>query len=441
VLVLVVAACSSTPETAKPHESSPGVTTPSNAPLVTGPAPTPGTQPETGGSPATAGHELYGYLPYWEMSSSMADYLQGVPLTSLQPFSVTANRNGTIDRGQLGYKRITGAIGGRIISEAHARGQRVELVFSSFGFDRNAALFGVSTLPSVQVGVHEPLDTPGPAGDGLETARTVRGLLALVRQLHVDGISVDVEQIGPASYDGFSSFITELRQGLDGIGSELRLSASTIASQRGANLASTAVDAGADRIFLMGYDFHWAGSDPGGTSPIDRLDGGASLTSAMATYAAAGVPANRILLGLPLYGIAWPVASTDRYAPQIGSGTVWLPSKHVAELTAPGFVPHPDPLEVTEYLSEVTPPAAGNALATPTYRAVFYDSPRTLRAKLGLALTAGYAGSGFWAIGYEKGVPGYTGLMADFLAGRVDPAPPTDAVDPATKVLPCIGPC
>ena len=382
------------------------------------------------GPTAPGGTELYGYLPYWQMSSTMADYLQGVSVTSLELFSVNANRTGTINRGQVGYKRITGAIGARLIADAHARGQRVELVFTSFGFDRNAALFGATTPAAFDLHVRGPLDSVGPGAARVEVRRTVRGLVSLVSRLGLDGINVDAEQVSPAAYEGYSAFISELRRALDGVNPRLRLSAATMASRAGANLAGVALAAGADRVFMMAYDFHWSGSDPGGSTPVERLDGGASLTSAMATYAAAGVPAGRILLGLPLYGMAWPVATADRYAPRIGPGRAWLPSKHVAELTAPGFAPHTDPLEVSEYLSEAVPPDASDPLAPVTWRAIFYDSPKTLQAKLALARAAGYAGGGFWALGYERGVPGYTNLMADFVAGRIAPAPADEPADP-----------
>ena len=86
-----------------------------------------------------AGTELYGYLPYWEMNATMAAYLPSVPLTTIGLFSVTATAAGGLQHGQLGYRRITGQIGARLIAEAHARGQRVEIVFSSFGWARAPA--------------------------------------------------------------------------------------------------------------------------------------------------------------------------------------------------------------------------------------------------------------------------------------------------------------
>src|SRR5262245_50796876 len=53
------------------------------------------------------GTELYGYLPYWAMTASMADYLATVPLTTIELFSVTAHTNGSLDNKLSGYRRIT----------------------------------------------------------------------------------------------------------------------------------------------------------------------------------------------------------------------------------------------------------------------------------------------------------------------------------------------
>ncbi len=52
-----------------------------------------------------------------------------------------------------------------------------------------------------------------------------------------------------------------------------------------------------------------------------------------------------------------------------------------------------------------------------TWTAVYVDSPETLAPKLQLALDRGLAGTGFWAIGYERGLPAYTELMRSFRDG------------------------
>jgi Glycosyl hydrolases family 18 len=380
------------------------------------------------------GTELYDFLPYWEMSESTAAYLTSVPLTSLELFSVGATKSGVIGKSSTGYKRITGPIGAGIIAGAHARGQRVELVFSSFGVTRNEALFGLPAGDAVSPSMGQGMGAEGSdgsngassdgtaAGPSTAASKTVAGLVALVQQLGVDGVNVDVEDIDVTAYVGYGAFIGALREQLRAIDPRLRLSVATMASAAGANLAAVALQAGADRIFLMGYGFHWSGSDPGGTAAVSRIDGRASLSTAIDLYAAAGIPRSHILLGLPLFGMSWTVTSPERYATEIGKGQTWVPARHIGELTAAAATVQLDDIEISEFLSQ--PIVTARVPVVPTWQATFYDSPRTLRVKLGIARAAGYAGSGFWALGYERGLPGYTDLMADFLAGRVAPAWP-----------------
>src|SRR4029078_3148753 len=105
--------------------------------------------------PGGGGTEVFGYLPYWQMSESDATYLESVPLSTLSMFSVSARRNGAVNNGDLGDKRLTSALGRRIIAGAQAKGPRVELVFTSFGGPRNGIFFG--RLP-----ISPPLAYPSP---------------------------------------------------------------------------------------------------------------------------------------------------------------------------------------------------------------------------------------------------------------------------------------
>jgi len=430
-----------------------------------------------------AGTELYGYLPYWEMNSTMADYLADVPLTDLELFSVSAGKNGELHKSEVGYKRITGAIGTRLISGAHARGQRVQLVFTSFTFEKNTPFFGRSSLDSIddQRSVQEQATPAGAAAEPWR--RTAKELVDLATKLGVDGIDVDVELIRGDSYEGYTAFLADLRGRLDAAIPGAKLTVATMANRAGADLARAAIAGGFDRVFLMGYDYHWSGSDPGASAPIARLDDGLSLVSSIKAYADAGVPPAKTLLGLPLFGMSWTVATPSPFAPRLESGVNWVPSNHVAQLTAPGFESWFDWPETVEFIANPIAPqtspgtsaapgaspvpggsvdpgvppapdasiapdaslAPGESLApgaslapgvsapppdSTTWQAIFYDSPRTLRPKLALAVSRGFAGAGFWAIGYERGLPGYIELMADFRAGLVTTAPPISLTDP-----------
>jgi hypothetical protein len=49
--------------------------------------------------------------------------------------------------------------------------------------------------------------------------------------------------------------------------------------------------------------------------------------------------------------------------------------------------------------------------AAGTWRQVFYDTPASLAPKYAYAVSRGLAGVGIWALGYDRGVPGYWELL------------------------------
>ena len=401
----------------------------SSGPAGSGDLVEPTLEPSPTPVPALGGTDLYGYLPYWQMTQSMAAYLENVPLTTLALFSVSARRTGAIDSRGPGYQRITGELGRRLIADAHARGTRVELVFTSFGGDRNGRFFG--RLPPGGAGA-TPSGEPSPGssvapGGALSTAsavpvappwqRTVTELVDLVGDLGLDGINVDVELLDELDRAAYGDFLVALGSALRAAAPGATLTAATEAGLRGTGNAVTATQAGVDHVFLMGYDYHWSGSQPGASSPVDRSDGIYSLRWSIEQYVGAGVPRDRILLGLPLYGMSWRTTGPDRSAPVLGNGASWIPNRHLDVLLDPAFVAGRDPLELAEFF--VRPD--GDA-----WRVTYYDSPATLRSKLAFARDQGLAGGGFWALGYERGLPGYVELMRDFRDGNVarDEAPP-----------------
>lgn len=378
---------------------SPGTEPPGNS---TGqPTATPATPATSRPDPK---HEVYGYVPYWEMDATIADHLAKTDLTTLALFSVTNAPDGSLDTSQNGFERVTGAVGQRMIREAHERGVRVELVFTSFGTARNARLFDSEQLQ----------DT------------TIASLVGLAEDLRLDGINVDVEQLDLEFVPTYGAFVERLRTALRAAIPDAQVSVATTAGRTGAAMAAAATGGGADRIFLMGYDYHWPGSAPGASAPMDRRDGSEQdLVWSLDLYESLGVPVERTILGLPLYGVMWPVAGPALGEVQVGHGDTWVPADNLGILAAPPVPPETDPIEVVEFYA--IPPPDG---ATPDpsdgspangWHAVYVDSPATLTPKLALANARGLAGAGFWAIGYERGLPEYTDLIARFRAGILPP--------------------
>ena len=360
------------------------------------------------GGPASVpipGHEVYGYVPYWEMDGEIAAHLAQTELTTLGLFSVTHRPNGAMATGQTGYERITGTIGRRLIRDAHERGTRVEVVYTSFGERKNRAFY----------------DRPG------AQERWIEALVDFVEEYKLDGINVDVELLPADLIPAYGAWVGRLREALRERVPEAQVSVATSASERGAAMALAASAAGADRIFVMGYDYHYPGSQPGASSPIERVDGSEKdLNWTLDAYAALGVPLDRTILGLPLYGITWPVVGPNLGDPATGRGDTWVPRRNLATFEDRAFDPLFDPVESVEFYAVpadgtgVDPTAEASTDPATTggpWNAVYFDSPRSLRPKLALADERGLAGAGFWAIGYERGLPGYTELIATFRAG------------------------
>lgn len=375
------------------------------------------------------GHEVYGFIPYWEMDDTIVAHVADTDLTTLGLFSVTHRRNGALDDTQNGYRKIAGEVGRQLVRAAHDRGTRVEVVYSSFGDGKNRKFYAE---PKAQ-------------------ARWIEALIGVVDDLGLDGVNVDVESLPPELVLDYGAFVGRLREALRKRLPKAQVSVSTQANEVGAAMALAAATAGADRIFLMGYDYHYAGSNPGASAPIHRLDGEPrDLVWSLGLYAALGVPVERTILGLPLYGVTWPVIGPGVGSPSTGRGDAWVPRRNLAVFADPSFQPTLEPIESVEFYAVPMPgvasaspgsPGSGGSLASPAgapaesgvaagsgspaspeppgWNAVYYDSPRSLTPKLALADERGLAGAGFWAIGYERGLPGYKELMTTFRAGKL----------------------
>ena len=346
------------------------------------------------------GHEVYGYLPYWEMDDSIVDHVAATDLTTLALFSVTHRRDGELDDAQSGYRHITGAVGRQVVRTAQDRGARVELVYTSFGAGKNRQFY---TEPGAQT-------------------RWIEVLVDLVEELGLDGVNVDVESLPREHVTDYGAFVGRLRAALRARLPQAQVSVATQANELGAAMAAAAGVVGVDRIFLMGYDYHWAGSEPGASAPIDRLDGAEKdLVWSLDLYGALGVPVERTILGLPLYGMTWPVIGPGVGSLSVGRGDAWVPRRNLGVLGDALFAPSLEPVESVEFYAV----PAGASSSAPSgeqagWTAVYYDSPRSLAPKLSLANERGLAGAGFWAIGYERGLPGYGELIATFRAGELE---------------------
>jgi chitinase len=244
-------------------------------------------------------------------------------------------------------------------------------------------------------------------------ARFVASAVDFVRRHDLDGFDVDWEYPGlpgngnphgPQDKANFTRLMAELRATLDQEG-RARGRPYLLTMAAGAfprfleQTEMERVAASVDFVNLMTYDFRIAGSDPlaGHHANLYRhpqdADGN-SADGAVRDFIAAGVPARKLVLGVPFYGRAWGGVRGDAAAhglyqpggPLVGEPIETSYEKLNADLVGRnGFGRHWDAVSQAPYLWNPE-------------RSIFvsYEDPESLRIKCRYIRDKGLAGSMFW---------------------------------------------
>ena len=367
-------------------------------------------------------HEVVAYLPYWMVSGAFSQqappvdpatdpYIGGGRLTDLVLFSVGVRRDGSLKLDTPGARFVLGDSGSDIITAAHAHGIRVLVSFTMGGYANNDALFG----------------------DPAALDRFIAEAVALIRLRSLDGADMDVELIKRPRFAAYAETAGRLKAALLAGDPNARVTVATNGAASGSRMASMALAAGADRAFLMGYAYRGRGSSPvGSISPIAMVDG-LDLRDSLDLYAKRSVPLDRVIVGLPAYGLTWATVGPELHAKRAparvsSGGRVTFFAEAAAEPQASGAVRDTDPVESAARVTWYDP-------RRKTWLQTYYDTPDTLRAKYLLAFEHGLAGVGMWTLGYDGGLPGYVDLVRDVFSL---PLVATVRVDPAVARTPSV---
>ena len=176
------------------------------------------------------------------------------------------------------------------MQHAHAQGVRVDLTLRPSTDTANANQTFFANAPA--------------------QAAAIANMAAQVASLGLDGANIDVESLYDTDFPAYGAFGAALRAALVTSHASARVTVSTNANVSGSGMAAQAISHGVDRAFLMGYNYRGAGTSPvGSISPLVSSVGGLSLSWSIGQYDKLHVPRNRIILGLPYYGMTWPTTS------------------------------------------------------------------------------------------------------------------------------------
>lgn len=236
----------------------------------------------------------------------------------------------------------------------------------------------------------------------------IESAVGLIRRYQLDGLDIDWEypdQAGAGNVhrredtENFTLLLQELRERLDGAEKTLhrRLYLTIAAEASGEYLQKTQMDkvqSYVDAVNLMAYDYYMPGSDriTGNFAPLYESPADPKHVSAAASvqaYEKAGVPAAKIVLGVPFYGRAWrDVEDSNHGLFQRGKGgpDAYISYDQIAKtMLGHGYNRYWDAASSAPYLYN------------PEQRVfVSYEDPQSLAAKCRYVLKSKLAGIMFW---------------------------------------------
>jgi spore germination protein YaaH len=298
---------------------------------------------------------VYGYLPYW---SSNLNTVAWDSLTHVAFFDVGVDSSGAL----TSTDRWT-SVSSKLLKRAEKYGVKVHLTVTCFDA---AVMEAVLNNPS-------------------KRRKLVNALASLVNEAGAHGVSVDFEGVPFSVKKGLVSLVEELSEEVD------EVTVATPAIDWNGSFDYDALAAASDALFIMGYGYHWSGGDPG---PISPLQGGGiwgkySLSWSVQDHMEWGAPAERILLGLPLYGRNWPSTSTS------------VPGTATADGEA---VVYREAVPAGESIGRNYDVQTDTPYAFPSSKhQLWYDDLQSLRAKVRYAVEQDLLGVGFWALNYDGG--------------------------------------
>jgi spore germination protein YaaH len=355
--------------------------------------------------------EVFGFLPYWMLSSTDLQWMQYQLVTSIAYFGVAARSDGTLavknSDGTLtaGWAGWTSSGMTTVTNAAHARGVRVVLTVTMMAWDGGvgqAALLGSATARS----------------------KLVAAVVKAVGDRAADGVNLDFEPVSTSLRDQYTSFVRQLKAGLaaGGVGSYLTVDTMAGAAtwSTGYDVAGLTASGAANALFVMGYDYSWSGSGrAGGVAPMESpymLDVNESVDDYLG-QAAGG----KIIWGVPYYGRTWQTTSGDLNA-LTRSGAAGASRAYYytgARDKAAQFGRLWDSVGRVPWF-KYWDSAAG------TWVEGYYDDAVSLAYKYDMVNQRGLAGTGMWTLLMDEGDSALWNLIANKFVN--DTTPPTGGI-------------
>jgi spore germination protein len=320
----------------------------------------------------------YGYYPYWMGDQWKEEGLGG--LDGVFFFELEVEGDGSLRTSHGWPIRWT-----ELIAAARAEGALVAPTFTLFGAARFDSVF---TSPEA-------------------TRRLLANVTGVATNAAAGGVHLDFEMfsaVDPAAREAYSRFVEQVAVQLEATrpGSHLSVFLPPFDTPDAFDEARLA--AAVDHVVVQGYDFHYRGSQT--TGPVAPLRGwnGQNWEAVARRYALLGVPMDKILMAVPLYGYEWPTETDQPRSATRGRGnTVSLAA--VDRDRVPGLggsaLARASQYGLRRDVQSGSPWYAYER--TDGWYQGWFEDEESLRQKMDFVRMRGMAGVAFFPLGYDGG--------------------------------------
>ena len=329
---------------------------------------------------------VFGYLPDWEYQANSHQYIHFDLITHLVCFDFPADSNGNI-------KNPWGWPWTNLMNTAHSNGVKNILGITNF---EASEIRRIITDASVK-------------------SNFINQVKTKVAAYSFDGVNIDFEGLYNADKSSkINSFMKELTDSLHKNFPAIEVSFAGPVINWGNYWNLKGLAESCDYIFIMGYAFYGSWSSTSGpNSPL--LGGTRNLTTALTNDYGAVVTSypNKLILGLPYYGLQFETETENAYSPQIDF------------ISSPRYRTAIQKAETYGRLWDDISKTAWTKWKDAEINQLWYDDDSSLGLKYDLAISKSLLGVGMWALGYDGSRAELWNLLAQKFSSGISPTPLT----------------
>jgi hypothetical protein len=247
-------------------------------------------------------------------------------------------------------------------------------------------------------------------GNATSQQTLITNLINLVQSRGAHGVNIDFEGVPSSQATNFANFMVNLANQMHTAIPGSEVSTVLYAVDWNNVFDFSIMEPEVDHYIIMGYGYYYSGSSTAGpTDPLYQFGNSYNytLSRSISYYLNDGVPANKLVLGLPSYGYEWSTSSLTVPSSTTGSSTArtyaFVRNNSSGNYSAGNYIWEPDSYTDVYAFND----GENNQCM------ISMDS--AWRKRLEHVRHAGIAGIGIWALGYDNGYMELWDAMEDYL--------------------------